>query len=151
MCIRDRVLTPEQLALVAAAASYLRSHQQYELWRRFRPVGGARPTDSASARQWWHSLGMALRHEIVRRQPRFDWAMLQARRAERKRYVQLYTAKLRTSRHRSRLSDAESKELSEVAALREEVSLLRHIIEDACPDKLRELDRARLERRLGTH
>ncbi|MDC0526252.1 hypothetical protein OAO87_04540, partial [bacterium] len=83
----DIVLTPEQLGLINGFTSYLSSHQQYELWRRFRPAGRVRPTDSSSARRWWHALGMALKEEIGRRRPRFDWAMLLARRADRRRYV----------------------------------------------------------------
>ena len=108
------VLTPEQLGLMSAAVGYLSSHQRFELWRRFRPPSGVRPTDSASARLWWISLGKAVKDEIGRRRPRFDWTMLQARRTDRKRYVQLYTAKMRTARHRGRVNEAERRELAEL-------------------------------------
>ena len=41
---------------------------------------------------------------------------------------------------------AAREEARELKALREEIQLLRRVLEDACPEKLRELDRARLKR-----
>ena len=87
--------TPDQLALLSAASSYLGSSQQYELWRRFRPLDRVRPVDGPSARLWWRAVGQAIGDEIGRRRPRFDWSLLQARREERRRYVQLHTTRLR--------------------------------------------------------
>ena len=105
------VVSPEQLCLLSSATSYFVSSQQFELWRRFRPPDGERPSTGASARRWWQQLGLAVLDEMRRRRPRFDWSMLQARREERKRYVQLYRDRLRLSRVRSRLPESDRREL----------------------------------------
>ena len=91
------VATPDQLALLSSASTYFTSNQKFELWRRFRPRHGERPKRGESARLWWRQLGLAMREEISRRRPRFDWTSLQQRRRERKRYVHLFCEKLRSA------------------------------------------------------
>ena len=72
----DICSSPHQLGFLVAAATYMGSHSQYELWRRFRPQC-SRPVDGESARRWWQAAGSAVRDEILRRRPHFDWSMLQ--------------------------------------------------------------------------
>ena len=104
------LFTPSQLCCVAAAASYLGAPEGYELWRRFRP--GWRPTEAP--RLWWQQVVHAIIDEVKRCRPRFDWGLLKSRRVERKRYVTLFTRKLRFARLGGRQPGADKKALLEL-------------------------------------
>ena len=89
-------LSASQLAHLSALADSLADAPKYELWRRFRPARGVRPT--THPRLWWQHVGRAVLHEVQLLRPRFDWAALLKRRDERKRYVPLYAQRLKAGR-----------------------------------------------------